>query len=130
MNALEYLAYNLGILGEFYAELFEGVVPGGSLRLVFFIVAGLLPAAAQFRPARLDILRDTLLCTALSTVAFVMVLWFETGPLPFLFLYVLGVFGVCLPISAASVLIMRLLRPRHPRPARKAKPGAAPAHHH
>ncbi|MNT97518.1 hypothetical protein D3C72_2398610 [compost metagenome] len=48
--------------------------------------------------------------------------WFEQGPSPFLFLFVLGVFGVCLPFSLAAIVLMRVLRRGHGGKA-KAKAG-------
>lgn len=127
MNVLEYLAYNVAILGQFYGDLFEGVVPRGLLRTAFFAIAILVPAIAQFRPGRLDVLQDTLLCTALSTSIFVALSWFEQGPSPFLFLFVLGVFAVCLPFSLASVVALRVLR-RGAGLGRKAKAGHGHGH--
>lgn len=127
MNVLEYLAYNLAILGQFYGDLFEGVVPRGLLRSAFFGIAMLTPTAAQFRPERLDVLQDTLLCTALSTTAFVALVWYERGPPPALFLFALGVFAVCLPVSLAAIVLVRMLRRGM---GGKAKAKGKPAHGH
>lgn len=126
MNVLEYLTYNLAIIGQFYAELFEGVVPRGALRVAFFAIATIVPALSQLRPRRLDILPDTLFCAALSAVVFVAVVTFENGPSPFLFLFFFGVFGTCLPFSLGAILVVRLLRRGHA-PKVKAKAGG---HHH
>lgn len=129
MNVLEYLAYNIAILGQFYGDLFEGVVPQGMLRTAFFAIAVLAPSIAQFRPKRLDVLQDTLLCTAMSTAIFVALSWFEQGPSPFLFLFILGVFAVCLPFSLAAIVLVRVLR-RGAGGGKKAKAGHGAGHGH